>query len=166
MSTSSADPAKLQGLRQRRKAPPARGPRPAIAVAAAVGEHDRRLRRLRHGSPPRRARQLLDAMGENEHSCRRCAPNCSPPTITTAGRSRCPTPRWRRRWRPRASARRRPVSFEPITIVGIPQTSGFVDDPICAANGNMVHQDIDLVFPGVASTLAVDRTYNSVPHGA
>lgn len=57
-----------------------------------------------------------------------------------------------------------PVIFDPISIVGIPQTSGFVDDPICAANGNMVHQDLDLGFPGYASALTIERTYNSVRH--
>ena len=72
-------------------------------------------------------------------------------------------PRWRRRSPPRASAHRllRCV-FDPVSIVGIPQTSGFVDDPICAANGNMIHQDTDLTFPSVAGALNIVRTYNSV----
>ena len=55
-----------------------------------------------------------------------------------------------------------PVQFDPVSIVGIPQTSGFVDDPICAANGNMIHQDTDLQFPAVAGALDIIRTYNSV----
>ncbi len=55
-----------------------------------------------------------------------------------------------------------PVVFDPVSIVGIPQTSGFVDDPICAANGNMIHQDTDLTFPSVAGALNIVRTYNSV----
>ena len=58
------------------------------------------------------------------------------------------------------------VQFDPTTIVGIPQTSGMVDDPICAANGNMVHQDTDLDFPAIAGALTIVRTYNSVQHRA
>ncbi len=58
------------------------------------------------------------------------------------------------------------VQFDPTTIVGIPQTSGMVDDPICAANGNMVHQDTDLDFPAIAGALTILRTYNSVQHRA
>lgn len=54
-----------------------------------------------------------------------------------------------------------PVEFEPGTMFGLPPTSGFVDDPICAANGNMVHQDHDLSLPGIAAALAPVRTYNS-----
>ena len=46
--------------------------------------------------------------------------------------------------------------------VGLPPTSGFVDDPICAANGNMIHQDVDLQFPGIAAALEIRRTYNSL----
>ena len=38
-------------------------------------------------------------------------------------------------------------------MYGLPPTSGFVDDPICAANGNMVHQDVDLAFPGISAAL-------------
>ncbi len=57
-----------------------------------------------------------------------------------------------------------PVVFDPLTIVGIPQTSGFVDDPICAANGNMIHQDTDLEFPAIAGALDLVRTYNSLMH--
>ena len=55
-----------------------------------------------------------------------------------------------------------PVEFEPATMFGLPPTSGFVDDPICAANGNMIHQDLDLQFAGVASALELRRTYNSL----
>ncbi len=54
------------------------------------------------------------------------------------------------------------VQFNPLSVVGIPQTSGFVDDPICAANGNMIHQDTDLDFPAIAGAMNVVRTYNSV----
>lgn len=57
-----------------------------------------------------------------------------------------------------------PIEFDPLTIVGIPQTSGFVDDPICAANGNMIHQDKDLEFPAIAGALDLVRTYNSLLH--
>ena len=57
-----------------------------------------------------------------------------------------------------------PVTFDPLTVVGIPQTSGFVDDPICAANGNMIHQDVDIEFPAIAGALDLGRTYNSLMH--
>lgn len=57
------------------------------------------------------------------------------------------------------------LEFAPTTLYGLPPTSGFVDDPICAANGNMVHCEVDLVFPGVAAALDVRRTYNSLAGG-
>lgn len=55
-----------------------------------------------------------------------------------------------------------PIEFAPATLYGLPPTSGFVDDPICAANGNMIHADLDLAFPGIAAVLDVRRTYNSL----
>ena len=55
-----------------------------------------------------------------------------------------------------------PVQFEATTSVGLPPTSGFVDDPICAANGNMVHQDTDVQFPAIAGALNIVRTWNSL----
>lgn len=56
------------------------------------------------------------------------------------------------------------VVFEPATMVGLPPTSGYVDDPICAANGNMVHQDTDVEFPAIAGALDLTRTWNSLRH--
>ena len=47
-------------------------------------------------------------------------------------------------------------------MYGLPPTSGFVDDPICAANGNFVHDDLDLAYPGWSAVLDVRRTYNSL----
>lgn len=55
-----------------------------------------------------------------------------------------------------------PLEFQPSTGVGLPPTSGFVDDPICAANGNMVHHRVDLAFAGLAGALDLRRTYNSL----
>ena len=55
-----------------------------------------------------------------------------------------------------------PVLVTPSAMYGLPPTSGFVDDPICAANGNFVHQDVDLRLPGRAAVLDVVRTYNSL----
>lgn len=55
-----------------------------------------------------------------------------------------------------------PVTVEPGELLGNPPTSGFVDDPICAANGNFVHVDADLTFPGWSSVLDVVRVYNSL----
>ncbi|HKY16438.1 MAG TPA: DUF6531 domain-containing protein [Microthrixaceae bacterium] len=55
-----------------------------------------------------------------------------------------------------------PVTVEPSALFGLPPTSGFVDDPICAANGNFVHVDHDLAFPGWSAVLDVVRTYNSL----
>ncbi len=54
------------------------------------------------------------------------------------------------------------IEVDPVTLVGIPPTSGYVDDPICAANGNMIHQETDLVFPVIAGALNIVRTYNSL----
>lgn len=62
-----------------------------------------------------------------------------------------------------------PVTVMPSTTIGVPTTSGFVDDPVCAANGNLVHGEIDLTFPGHAAALDVQRIYNSLAtdtHGA
>lgn len=58
-----------------------------------------------------------------------------------------------------------PVEVEPGMKLGIPPTSGFVDDPVCAANGNFVQVEHDLTFPGWAAVLGVVRTYNSLAAG-
>ena len=55
-----------------------------------------------------------------------------------------------------------PVTVPPVEQFGIPQNSGLIDDPICAANGNFVHQEIDIPFPGFAAALNVGRFYNSL----
>ena len=47
-------------------------------------------------------------------------------------------------------------------LAGMPTMSGYVDDPICAANGNFVHVEDDLYLPGWSAVLDVTRTYNSV----
>lgn len=57
-----------------------------------------------------------------------------------------------------------PVEYEmpEVAMIGLPANSGFVDDPICAANGNfvLVHEDIE--FFGLSSPLALQRVYNSM----
>ena len=55
-----------------------------------------------------------------------------------------------------------PVEFDPATREIVPPTSGMVDDPINAANGNMVHHEIDVEFPAIAAALSVTRTWNSL----
>lgn len=56
-----------------------------------------------------------------------------------------------------------PVSptFNPLTTLPGHPTGGYVDDPIAAATGNMLHDDVDLTFPGIAAALDVRRRYNS-----
>lgn len=54
------------------------------------------------------------------------------------------------------------IEVEPPVLVGLPPSSGFVDDPICAANGNFVQVEVDLEFPGWAAVLDVQRVYNSM----
>lgn len=54
------------------------------------------------------------------------------------------------------------ILMEPSTLMGEPPTSGFVDDPICAANGNFLQVDEDLAFPGWAAVLDLRRSYNSL----
>jgi RHS repeat-associated protein len=54
------------------------------------------------------------------------------------------------------------VLAPPTSLVGQPPTSGLVDDPVCAANGNFVHDEMDLSFPGFAGAMALVRTYNSM----
>ena len=55
-----------------------------------------------------------------------------------------------------------PVQVEPGVLLGLPPTTGFVDDPICAANGNFVHVEHDLSHPGWSAVLDVVRVYNSL----
>ncbi len=55
-----------------------------------------------------------------------------------------------------------PITVQPSQLYGVPETSGFVDDPVCAANGNFVHGETDLTFPGRAGSLNVLRMYNSL----
>ena len=56
------------------------------------------------------------------------------------------------------------ITSECKALQGIPQTSGFVDDPVCAANGNFVHGDLDLMFLGFSACLNLARIYNSLAH--
>lgn len=55
-----------------------------------------------------------------------------------------------------------PVEFAPTTREIQPPTSGMVDDPINASNGNMVHHDLDVAFPAIAGALSITRTWNSL----
>ena len=54
------------------------------------------------------------------------------------------------------------VTLRAAELLGLPTNSGFVDDPICAANGNFIHTDTDLAFGGTSSSLDLLRHYNSV----
>lgn len=53
------------------------------------------------------------------------------------------------------------VDVDAVVLYGQPPYSGFVDDPICLANGNFLLRDGDLAVAGVASSLSIVRTYNS-----
>ena len=53
------------------------------------------------------------------------------------------------------------IEVDAAQLVGLPPTSGFADDPVCVANGNFIHGDHDLGFPGITSALDVVRYYNS-----
>ncbi|MCK9894822.1 DUF6531 domain-containing protein [Frankia sp. AgB32] len=44
---------------------------------------------------------------------------------------------------------------------GRPLDSGFAEDPVCTANGNLVESELDLPMPGRAAGLGWQRTYNS-----
>src|SRR5690606_24652535 len=55
-----------------------------------------------------------------------------------------------------------PTEFTATTRQIQPPTSGMVDDPINASNGNMVHHDLDLAFPAIAGALSITRTWNSL----
>ena len=54
------------------------------------------------------------------------------------------------------------VEYDPLEVTGLPVTSGLVNDPVNAANGNFVHGDRDLVVPGFGAVLDVVRVYNSL----
>jgi competence ComEA-like helix-hairpin-helix protein len=53
------------------------------------------------------------------------------------------------------------VEVAAIELYGQPPYSGFVDDPICLANGNFLLRDADLRLFGVSAAMSVVRTYNS-----
>lgn len=55
-----------------------------------------------------------------------------------------------------------PVEFDPATREIVAPTSGMIDDPINASNGNMVHVEKDIEFPAIAAALSVARTWNSL----
>ena len=54
------------------------------------------------------------------------------------------------------------VTIAEVALLGEPANSGLIDDPICAANGNFIHRDADLVFPGTSAALNIHRFYNSL----
>ncbi|MDZ4828299.1 MAG: DUF6531 domain-containing protein, partial [Actinomycetota bacterium] len=47
-------------------------------------------------------------------------------------------------------------------LFGLPPSAGWIDDPICAANGNFFHGDEDAHLPGFARALSVVRCYNAM----
>ena len=53
------------------------------------------------------------------------------------------------------------VEVDAIELYGQPPYSGFVDDPICLANGNFLLREGDLPVFGTAAPLSVIRAYNS-----
>lgn len=55
-----------------------------------------------------------------------------------------------------------PIHIDVSELLGLPPTSGFVDDPVCTANGNFVHVESDLSFPARSSALDFTRTYNAL----
>lgn len=56
------------------------------------------------------------------------------------------------------------VTVADFEVFGEPPYSGFVDDPICLANGNFILVEDDLPMYGTAEVLTVRRTYNSRDH--
>jgi RHS repeat-associated protein len=54
------------------------------------------------------------------------------------------------------------ITVSPSVLLGLPPTSGFVDDPVCTATGNFFHHDVDLSFPARSSVLDLARSYNSM----
>ena len=54
------------------------------------------------------------------------------------------------------------VDVAAIELYGQPPYSGFVDDPICLANGNFLLHDGDIQLHGLAAAASVFRTYNSL----
>src|SRR5699024_6894947 len=53
------------------------------------------------------------------------------------------------------------VEIAPVEMLGDPPYSGFVDDPICLANGNFILDEEDLPMYGLAEVITTRRTYNS-----
>ena len=54
------------------------------------------------------------------------------------------------------------IDYDQLEVIGLPITSGLVNDPVNAANGNFVHTDRDLAALGFGAVLDVVRTYNSI----
>jgi RHS repeat-associated protein len=54
------------------------------------------------------------------------------------------------------------ITVDPSVLLGLPPTSGFVDDPVCTATGNFFHQEVDLSFPARSGVLDLVRSYNSM----
>ena len=49
-----------------------------------------------------------------------------------------------------------------MTCEVVAPTSGLIDDPINASNGNMIHHELDVELPAIAAALNVERTWNSL----
>ncbi len=64
------------------------------------------------------------------------------------------------------SATRQDIEIDPPTAYGNPPTSGYADDPVNAATGNFVENEVDLGFAGGCANLSLSRTYNSFDPGA
>lgn len=51
--------------------------------------------------------------------------------------------------------------IDPPTVGTIPQSSGFVDDPVCTATGHFLEDEVDLAVPARLAPLAWPRRYSS-----
>jgi RHS repeat-associated protein len=54
-----------------------------------------------------------------------------------------------------------PPPIHPPSVGTIPQTSGFVDDPVCTATGHFLEDELDLVVPERLAQLGWPRRYSS-----
>ena len=54
------------------------------------------------------------------------------------------------------------VDFSATTRQIAAPTSGMVDDPINASNGNMIHPEHDIMFPAIGAALNITRSWNSL----
>lgn len=163
MSVSSAEPEKLQsyvtGARTRRTT--VKGGVPSVSSQWTTVLNNSPMHGVQKGTTMSQLTTYLGDMEQMERFVKTVRAELLKADRNPDGSYSCPDARIQNALRVAGVHPPASPSFNPLTTLPGHPTGGYVDDPIAAATGNMLHDDVDLAFPGIAALLDVRRRYNS-----